>query len=122
MFKIKNVHSQPVMTHTLGETKTGKIRNKLTVLNFDGMLWKEKKNILEKELVNAFTAIPDGVSFIKRKTQKTKINPDGLRIFVHCKWIKRNRFYDYKGKFKLGTLIKSINKQIEGKTKKTILV
>lgn len=121
MFKIKNVDSQPTMTHTLGESKNGTLRNKLTVLNVAGKVWKEKRDLVQEKLEVAFERMPEGVAFCKRKTPKNKWNPDGLRLLVHCAWIRRNRFYDEDGMFKLGTLIKAINKQIEGETKYHIL-
>ena len=120
-FKITNVEAQPVMTHTLGTDYQGKMRNKLTVLDVAGMPWKEKRDWIHKELVTAFGEIPDGVMVVKRKTKPDKWNPDGLRIMVHCAWLKRQRFDDYRGDYKLGTLIKAINKQIDGKTKRRLL-
>lgn len=121
-FKITNVKSNHNATHTISTTKTGKDRNQLTILDVDGMEWQEKKELVEKELKNIYEEIPDGISFIKRKTWPDENNPDGLRIFVHCCWIKRNRFHDNYGKFELGRLVKAINKQIDGETRKRILL
>jgi hypothetical protein len=115
------IKSQPHMIHNLRETKTGITRNQLIEHNVSGKLWNEKKELVEKEMKFLYGCIPTGISLLKRETKKTDINPDGLRIFVHCDWIKRNRFYDYKGVLKLGRIFKAINKQLEGKTKSNIL-
>lgn len=121
VFKIDNVKAQPLMIHTLKETKTGILRNQLIEYNVSGMTWTEKKELIEKEMKLVYGDIPKGVSFLKRETKKNEVNPDGLRLFVYCEWIKRNRFYDYKGILRVGRIFKAINKQIEGKTKKDIL-
>ena len=105
--------------HTV-ETKNGRLRRVLKVLNVSGLSWTRKKNLIQKHLIDTFGTIPSGVVFDKRKTKDIN-NPDGLRVFVRCNWIKVNRFYDYKGEFKIGTLIEAINRQVENKTKKSIL-
>ena len=122
-FKIENVQAQPVCTHTLTESVRGKLRNKLTVLDVAGKTWKEKRDMIYELLIHDFGEIPEGVSFMRRKTnaKDKKNNPDGLRILVYCTWIKRNRFYDENGKFNYGTVVKAVNKQIIGFTKKHIL-
>ena len=120
--EIKNVNTQPVMAHTLTEDKNGKLRNQLTILDVSGKTWKEKRDMIHEQLVYVYEDVPEGISFLKRKTPVNEWNPDGLRILVHCSWIERNRFYDEFGQFKLGTVIKAVNRQVEGKTKDHILL
>ena len=104
------------------QTVRGKIRKQLKVIDVSGMTWIQKKNEIEEHLYIAYNKIPDGITFSKRKTKDIKNNPDGLRIFVLCNWIKRNRFYDDGGIFKIGSLMQAINKHIEGTTRKNILI
>ena len=118
---IKNVKSNYTYCKEVITTINGRIRKKLSVLDVSEKTLTEKREIITKRLLRVYGAIPDGVRFSKRKT-KDPFNPDGYRIFVMCDWIKRNRYYDEKGKFKIGSLIYAINKQIEGKTNKNILI
>jgi len=118
---IRNVKSNYTYCKEVIKTMDGRIRKKLSVLDVSEKTLTEKREIITKRLLRVYGAIPDGVRFSKRKT-KDPFNPDGYRIFVMCDWIKRNRYYDEKGKFKIGSLIVAINKQIEGKTNKNILI
>lgn len=122
MYKIENVKPQPIMMHTLSKSTRGNMRNKLTVLDVSGMTWLEKKKLVEKEIMIAYGDIPEHVLFLRRQTVKNKTNPDGLRLFIFCPWLKRNRFDDYGGVIKLGQIFKAFNKQIEGKTNPDLLV
>ena len=102
-------------------TTKGKIRKVLSTIDVYGKTWNEKRKIIEEILIKSYGKIPDEISFYRIKTKDFENNIDGLRIFVVCDWIKRNRFYDNKGIFKIGSLLNAINKQIEGKTKENIL-
>jgi uncharacterized protein YfkK (UPF0435 family) len=104
--------SNPNYCKEITQTIRGKIRKKLKVINVSNMTWEQKKNEIKEHLYMAYGNIPDGLTFSKRKTKDIKNNPDGLRIFVLCNWIKRNRFYDDGGKFKLGAFIVNINEHI----------
>ena len=118
--KINNVNVNHDNHKEMIQTISGRIRKKLKVFDTDNLSWDDKKKMITEYLIDTYGEIPQGVSFSKRKT-KDKHNPDGLRIFVICDWIKRNRFYDENGVFKIGTLINAINKQIEGKTNPKIM-
>lgn len=118
IYNIKKANRE-LSKHTI-RSKNGKLRRKLIILNVSGLSWTKKKNLIHKHLIKVFGQVPSGIVFDKRKTKDIN-NPDGLRLFVRCNWIKVNRFYDYKGEFKLGTLIEAINRQIENKTKNNIL-
>lgn len=119
--QIKNVKANNDFTKHVVKTFNGRMRKKLVVLEVEGKTWEEKKELINKKLVRAYGKLPNGISFEKRKTNDKKNNPDGLRFFVKCFWIRRNRFHDYKGIFHLGTLIQAINRQIKGKTRNNIL-
>lgn len=103
------------------KTFNGRMRKQLIILDVKGKTWETKKELVHKKLIKSFYGVPNGVSFHKRKTSDLKNNPDGLRLFVKCSWIKRNRFDDKNGVFHVGSLIQAINRQIEGKTKDNIL-
>lgn len=118
--EITNVKSNYTYCKEVVKTIDGRIRKKLIVMDVSGKTVAEKRKLISDKLLKAYGAIPDGITFSKRKT-KDKHNPDGYRIFVVCEWINRNRFYDDKGEFKIGTLMTAINKQIDGQTKKQIL-
>ena len=118
--KITNVKSNATYSKEVVRTITGKIRKQLVTMNVSDKTLQEKKKKVTKTLLKIYGAIPDGVSFSKRKT-KDSHNPDGYRLFVVCSWIKRNRFYDINGIFKIGSLVQAINRQIDGTTKKCIL-
>jgi hypothetical protein len=119
--QIRNVKINNRFTKEVQETFNGRMRKKLVTLNVKGKSWEQKKNLIYDKLIKIYNDIPEGVSFHKRKTKDIKNNPDGLRVFVKCDWIKRNRFDDQKGIFNFGTLIQAINRQIAGRTKKNIL-
>lgn len=118
--KINNVKVNNDNHKEMVQTIGGRVRKKLKVFDVDNLTWENKKTLITEHLFETYGDIPDGITFSARKT-KDSHNPDGLRIFVRCSWIKRNRFYDNKGIFPIGTLINAINKQIEGKTKSNIL-
>lgn len=100
--------------------KKGKTRKQLIVLDFTGKKWKEKETIIKDELIKNYGKSPPNISIIKRSTKKNKYNIDGLRVLVRCNWLKKQRHYDYRGKFNLGTLFKAINKEIiKWQTKKS---
>jgi len=121
--KVTNVKVQPDALHEVVDVPgTTKMRKKLIKFDVSGMTFAEKKELITNEMIKVFGEFPNDVTIMKRSTRKTDVNPDGLRILVHCKWIKRNRFYDYNGLFSFGRLVKAINKQIEGKTRRSILV
>jgi len=117
---IDNVKANHIYCKEVIRTMSGRIRKKLRILDVSGKTLKEKKILIEQDLLKIYGNIPDGIRFSKRKT-KDKHNPDGFRLFVICEWIKRNRFYDVGGTFKIGSLMQAINNQIEGKTKINIL-
>lgn len=118
---INNVKANYKKTKEISQNINGKIRKKLVTLNVKGMDWEEKEKIIKENLIKIYSTIPNGITISKRKTSDKDNNPDGLRIFVKCNWIKRNRFHDYKGTYPLGSLLQAINRQIEGKTKENIL-
>jgi hypothetical protein len=119
--KILNVRSNYDHSKEAINSLKGKVRVQLSIENVAGKTWLQKKNLVMNKLLKVFGDIPTGVSFAKRETRDLENNPDGLRIFVICDWIKRNRFHDNKGIFHMGSLIQAINRQIEGKTKKRLL-
>jgi len=119
---IKNVNTNTDDLHEIIETGDNKFRKKLVKINMVGLNFDSKKELIKKELEKTYGSIPEGITFRKLSTQKSHDNPDGFRVLLNCNWIKRNRFYDYKGEFKLGRVFKAINKQIEGTTNKDILI
>ena len=119
--KILNVKSNKDYCKEIVTTISGRIRRQLSVMDVSGKTWSEKRKDIHDFFIKVYGDIPNGVSFARRKTKDLKNNPDGLRIFVLCSWIKRNRFFDKDGIFHMGSVLQAINKQIEGKTNKKIL-
>ena len=119
--KITNVKPNHEKTKKFVKNFSGKVRKVFITLDVKGKTWEEKKKIVQDKLIKTYGDIPDGVVFSKRAT-KDRNNPDGLRLFVLCSWIKRNRFHDNKGFFPFGSLCNAINKQVEGRTKNNILL
>lgn len=120
--KITNVNSNQDYSKEVVKTVSGRIRKKLAVMDVSGKTWNDKRKDVKKVLMKVYKDIPDGINFARRKTKDLNNNPDGLRLFVLCSWINRNRFYDEKGIFNIGSLLQAINRQIDGKTKKNILI
>jgi len=108
-------------THDVVESDNSKYRKKLIKLDVSGLTYNEKKELLKNEIEKSCPSIFDDISFKKISTRKSVHNPDGIRILIHCNWIKRNRFFDLDGKFRLGTVYKAYNKYKTGTTNESIL-
>lgn len=112
-----NVIHDDDATHEIIERDDGTLRNKLRTFDVKGLPYKEKRDMIHKEIMDTFDDIPDGIHFSKMQTKKNENNPDGYRVLVSCDWLTRQRFYDRKGVYGIGRLVKAINKEIKGITR-----
>ena len=82
----------------------------IVLLPSSGMTWEEKKIMIEEKITDKFGEIPEGVTFKKlnMKSGSCETNPDGMRLLVNIEGLRRQRLYDYKGRFKLNRIYKEI--------------
>ena len=107
----KKTKKKKISKKESGEKKNKTILNK-DVLNTSGMMFEQKKELIEKKLMDWYGKIPDGCSIEKLPIRggETDDNPDGLRVLIHIKGESRQRNYDNKGIFKFGRFIKRFSK------------
>lgn len=114
----KNIKANVEEESEVIELKNGQLKKKTRYMQFgkdDNYSTKLQK--IKAELISVYGSLPVGLGFYKMETKKQEFNIDGYRVCARCEWLERDRIFDKGGIFKIGSLIRTINKELLGKTK-----